>query len=254
MTETTRNPEPKVNTTPMKNGNENDPRKCAKCGKPIEGDDETNLMNLLGVLQSHGITSPLSIICNTCADNAAALDKLAQGAARRDYWRAICPPLYQATSLDHPLMPPPAKRTSILTWPFGPKGLLVHGQTRRCKTRLLWLLLRRIIAEGHTVRAVTAHEFAMTCSDAAANGRASEWFRSMTQPDVLFIDDLGKEKLTERVESDLFAVIEHRTSHGRPILTTINAKNGKEMQKKFTPDRGAPIVERLREFCHIVAL
>jgi len=66
--------------------------------------------------------------------------------------------------------------------------------------------------------------------------------------DVLFFDDFGKMKFTERVESELFAVIEKRTANCLPLILTTNF-TGETLEERMTLDRGVPLVRRLREFC-----
>jgi DNA replication protein DnaC len=72
------------------------------------------------------------------------------------------------------------------------------------------------------------------------------------EADVLFLDDVGQAKYTERVQSELYRLIEHRTSNGKPFLWTSNY-DAKGLLKKF-PDRmrGKAILRRLKEFCMIV--
>ena len=71
--------------------------------------------------------------------------------------------------------------------------------------------------------------------------------------EILFIDDIGKEKYTERVESEFYDLIETRTAHMRPIIWTANA-NGVGLAAMMSPDRGEPILRRLREFTEIITL
>ena len=136
----------------------------------------------------------------------------------------------------------------------GKKGLIVHGPTRKGKTRMVWLLIKRLLAEGATVSAFTSGEFARKTAEAYSEGGSSprEWFKSVTSSDYLFIDDLGKCKLTERVESELFDVVEHVTSRSGKLLVTCNAV-GDELASRMSTDRGPAIVSRLREFCESVS-
>jgi DNA replication protein DnaC len=77
--------------------------------------------------------------------------------------------------------------------------------------------------------------------------------RRAHRAEILFIDDIGKEKYTERVESEFYDLIETRTAHLRPILWTANT-SGAGLEAMMSPDRGAPILRRLREFTEIITL
>jgi DNA replication protein DnaC len=64
---------------------------------------------------------------------------------------------------------------------------------------------------------------------------------------ALLIDDLGKERATERFEAELFSLIEFRTSTLRPTLYTSNLKLV-DLLQKFSPENGGGIIRRITEF------
>ena len=68
---------------------------------------------------------------------------------------------------------------------------------------------------------------------------------------ILFLDDLGKAKFTERVEMEFYDLIEFRAANKLPILFTANM-SGKQLTEALGEDRGEPIMRRLREFCDII--
>jgi len=69
----------------------------------------------------------------------------------------------------------------------------------------------------------------------------------------LFIDDWGKEKSTERWESDLFDILDYRFSWKKNTIFTMNT-TGHEILKKFIdPEAGQAIKRRMVEFCYAVA-
>lgn len=195
-------------------------------------------------------------VCNTCDEKHRSAAQQALHESRLTAWRALCPPIYQDTDINHPSMPIASKTTKVLNWQYGPLGITLHGRTRKGKTRLMWLLIKRLMVEdGKRVEACTAGQFADNCALVASLGseEAIQWKREMSVIDVLFIDDFGKFKLTERVEADLFEIMEQRTQNRKPLLLTTNF-DGKELLSKMSPDRGAPFVARLREFTTAVNL
>jgi DNA replication protein DnaC len=68
---------------------------------------------------------------------------------------------------------------------------------------------------------------------------------------ILLIDDIGKGKMTDRAEMELFDLLETRTSHKLPTIWTANAK-GDDLLRMMSEDRGEPIIRRLSEFSEIV--
>jgi DNA replication protein DnaC len=167
----------------------------------------------------------------------------------KSQWEAICPPLYRDTDVDR--LPQPATG-KVLSWEHNPKGLLIAGDTGKGKTRATYSLLRRLHFEGRTIAAFDAISFGHRCSTAFKDPeQGMKWIHNLCRADILFLDDFGKIKMTDRVESELFGLVELRVSHLKPIIVTTNA-SGATLEDMLSADRGAPLVRRLREFCTVV--
>lgn len=217
---------------------------CCHCGDPIAMPalDYANMEAIVNLLS--GLQPTICDKCDLQQQQSAEIQK-AQDRLRR--WDALCPPLYLDTDADKL---PEYQLKRVIKWQFGPRGLVLHGETRKGKSRCAWLLIRRLILEGVSVEAMTSDQFARDCAEAHGTGAdvATEWFARLAGRPVLFIDDLGKFKLTERVEAELFGIFDYRCTHLRPTIFTTNAV-GDILAKRMTPDRGAPFVARMREFC-----
>ena len=168
-------------------------------------------------------------------------------------WFNICPPLYRETdparlSVDSETL------DQILKWTPNPQGIGLTGTSGAGKTRAMFLLLKSLHFGGHRIVTTTAKRFEHWCHrmfDKDDEARLN--IRSARNAKILFIDDIGKEKYTERVESEFYDLIEHRTSNLLPILWTANA-TGQQLVKMMGEDRGTPIVRRLREFSTIISV
>ncbi len=164
-------------------------------------------------------------------------------------WLRICPPLYRETDVTKLNLD---RLNAVMKWEFGPKGLIVLGATGLQKTRCIYQLLSRLhFTEGRSVIALASHDFSRECAVRFGNNEGEEWISRLLAADVVFFDDLGKFKFTERIESELFGVIEGRIANLKPILATTNFK-GEDFAQKMSEDRGLPILRRLREFCDTV--
>jgi len=195
-------------------------------------------------------------VCNACDQKNRVAEADQAKKMRYKSFQSVCPAIYRDTDPNHPSMPPAEKLARILTWQVGPVGLILHGHSRTCKTRCAWLLIKKLIVDDcKSVVSMTSVEFADGCALAASTGADAyaAWKAWMNDADVLFIDDLGKNKMTERVEADLYDVIETRTSNRKPILFTTNFA-GKDLIHKFSEDRGKPIISRIREFTQSINL
>ena len=67
------------------------------------------------------------------------------------------------------------------------------------------------------------------------------------------IDDLGKGKMTDRAEAELYDLLEFRSSHKLPIIWTSNS-DARGLLSMFSADRGDAIIRRLAEFSNIIKL
>jgi DNA replication protein DnaC len=220
---------------------------CRQCGDPIQ--------NLGYDASSQAVRDLISVmgnpVCDTCNEKNIAAEDARRVADRLRRWTELCPPLYLDTD---PARLPQDKLKRVLAWQFAPRGLVLHGETRKGKSRCAWLLIRRLILEGVSVEAMTSDQFARDCAEAHGSSAetANEWFSRLAGRPILFIDDLGKFKLTERVEAELFGIFDYRCTHLRPTIFTTNAV-GQVLAARMTPDRGAPFIARIREFCEPIS-
>lgn len=198
-----------------------------------------------------------SKFCPACSE-ANRIDREAEEQrdalqAMQTEWETICPPLYRDTDRNE-LPISVATTLEVLDWQIGNKGIGLAGASGAGKTRLVFMLLKRLHFDGIRCRAMTAKRFENWCHrmfDKDDDARTQ--IVNAKSCKVLFIDDIGKEKYTERVESEFYDLIEHRTSHLLPILWTANA-SGDQLARMMGEDRGTPIVRRLREFSTVISV
>jgi DNA replication protein DnaC len=69
----------------------------------------------------------------------------------------------------------------------------------------------------------------------------------MTSVPVLFLDDLGKEKMTDRMASVLFALIDQRTQKKLPTIITTNLTGDTLLERFHDKEIGAAFVARLKD-------
>lgn len=236
------NPELSTPPSPM-------PHDCVKCGRTF----------LAVPLVFGSMAIYAKRYCDACIEAvelARAQERDRQEQQRlNEAWERICPPLFRDTD-DRRL---PCDREIIqrvLGWPYGSRGLLLHGETSTGKTRLVYHLLWRL--HHHERRKIaalsgTAFSHQVGALFGEGGGRGEAFIERLTQVDVLFIDDVGKGRLTERVEAEFFHVIDERSRQLRPTLLTTNL-NGEALATTWSSDRAEPLVRRLREFFDPVAV
>ena len=191
--------------------------------------------------------------CDACLPKPERIRVETEEVSREREWFGICPPLYHDSDPKLLKIEPDVLRR-VLEWQISPRGIGLSGVSGAGKTRAMFMLLRKFHFSGVRVRAFSAKKFERWChnlfdKDDDARIRVLE----AHQAAIVFIDDIGKEKYTERVESEFYDLIEDRTAHLRPILWTANA-SGDQLKRMLGEDRGAPIVRRLREFSEIISV
>ena len=169
-------------------------------------------------------------------------------ARRTKLFNAQCPPLYQQTDVARL---PKEKLAEVMKWKYGPRGLMLYGPSRRFKTRLVWTLLKRVLTEDRPEVAFMAFDCMSFEKDIMRHYQAEDehlWFDKVCAAPLLFFDDFGKIKLTERAEAELFGIVERRTANLLPIILTTNDDDA-TLVARMSDNRGIPLVQRLREFC-----
>lgn len=228
-------------------------RLCAKCSNEFIPHD----------VEFNGRMIFTQTSCDNCSELACKASEEAERVrvaevkkkAREDAFLAICPPLYRDTD---PELIHPRFREAAFTWTFNPQGAGFVGLAGRGKTRAAYILLNRMIMAGHRCFAITATSFAKICADQFSDDKnlkaqSANQLQECYKANVWFLDDLGKQRMTERGEMELYAVLEHRTANLLPTIWTANAKSALLVQM-FSEDRGEPIMRRLSQFSKIVAV
>jgi len=136
------------------------------------------------------------------------------------------------------------------------KGVGIVGASGERKTRAAILLLEKAFLGGSKTMFLPSQQFSRLISDQFSDDpkkklSADEGIYRAHSCDFLLIDDLGKGRMTDRAESDLYALLEDRTSWGRATIWTSNS-NARQLHGMFTPDRADAILRRLTEFSTIV--
>jgi DNA replication protein DnaC len=130
------------------------------------------------------------------------------------------------------------------------KGLLIHGTTRKGKTRTAWFIANRLWNENKFKnKYLFLTMFELEARLVASWGKES-WDKTMlhmTHIPFLFLDDLGKEKMTDRMASCLFALVDQRTMHKRPTIITTNLTGDTLLERFHDKETGAAFLARLKD-------
>ena len=176
-----------------------------------------------------------------------------EGRAARMEERAQLPPLYRDKSFENFCVPGPenpiARRelTSILLavknfvreFPNESRpGLLLVGEPGTGKTHLAVAALRKIVEKGFECLFwdyQTLLNSIRAGFDASSNSSDREAYRAALDTEVLLLDDLGAQRVTDWVEDTVTSIITHRCNHRKALIATTNLPD---------PDAGSSYIQR----------
>lgn len=220
---------------------------CASCGISFQ---ET-------VYRWNGRVLPSSHLCADCYEKQCHQEELERERQRQDeILKEKIPPLYLQTNRSR-MDPKLIKVVDGFVLNSG-QGLFISGDFGKQKTRACALLLERYCRAGYLIRMIQSTVLAKhvveqfsDCEQTREN--AKKTLRVCRNVDVLLIDDLGKERPTERFEIELLELIESRVSRLMPALYTSNLKII-DLLKRFSPEQGGGIIRRITEFSRCISV
>lgn len=217
------------------------------------------------------LAASIPFTCSACtaaseeSERKAARDSIRR--RREETWQRVVPKKYRETDIDHADFRRPLWN-QLRSLPLH-ESLGLIGPAGRCKTRLLALIAKRAIAADLSVSWCPANSFQWAASrefDKEDGHDARQYLKEWQRADITILDDLGKHRWTDCVESAFFGMIEHRASTGKtthwsmnpepadvPTLPTLLAEDAASvLARALDPDgkasarpRFAPIVSRL---------
>jgi DNA replication protein DnaC len=139
-------------------------------------------------------------------------------------------------------------------------GLLLHGTTGIGKTRGIWAIICRLWAEEAlkdkqlNFQFLTMRKLETTIESGFKDQKHGTAIDQLISLPFLILDDFGKERLTQRMASDLFAIIDERSTARRATIISTNF-NGSTLLERFDPrdkETGVALIRRLKDYYRMV--
>ena len=145
------------------------------------------------------------------------------------------------------------------------KGVLLTGEPGRGKTHLIVALLKMLIAKGANGLFVDYQELLkriQSSYDSTTLTAEHRVIRPVLDTEVVVIDDLGANRITDWVEDTINYILNHRYNEKKPTLLTANlreermsgTKGNRETHATFQERLGARVTSRLHEMCRVVEI
>lgn len=148
-------------------------------------------------------------------------------------------------------LPPKARQKLRALDDWSPEhgtSLIFYGDTRTGKTRAMFEILKREWDRKTHPTFYTATALARAINQSFEDRNHSRLIDRLIRCPLLALDDVGKERMTSRMQTDLFEIIDARTAAGRPTIMTTNFTGDSIHTRLEDSDTRAPLVARLREF------
>ena len=159
-----------------------------------------------------------------------------------------CPKIHQQDILTAPCGEEKVKK--LLENPS--KSLLLYGMPRTGKSTLAWYICGIRWKEYKEVKVYESWRLSSEISSAYKNGVEQEFFKSFNETDVLFVDDLGRGRFTDRVGEGLFWLIERFMKKEKQLIFTTNLDSSGLIERFSDKVTGKAVLARLKEYCLVM--
>lgn len=146
-----------------------------------------------------------------------------------------------------------AAKTFAACFPNVNEGLLIYGPVGVGKTHLAAAIVNELLQKFYSVLFGDVVDIFLWLKERRTELTEQEKVRLVTEEiDLLVIDDLGKEKVTEYTGMMLYSIINKLYKENKPVVVTTNFTSA-ELRENLG-HRGEAIISRLSQMCKVVAV
>lgn len=177
------------------------------------------------LLQDH-IQKHLSGIIHQSGQGSSFAKEIQRASMNETNFFSMCvPKKYQDAEIDLLDKQEEDLRQLGREWARNPTSIFIYGDKGTGKTRFCFALLREMFRSCPRLiwpRYYTSPDLDSKLHKAIMEGGDSHMVDMLSEEDLLFIDDFGRETKTERVKRQYFEILNNRYANERPTILTSN--------------------------------
>lgn len=195
--------------------------------------------------------------CPDCLKIREAQEAENEVKKENDQWIKICPPRYldaTAAKLSANTGVNIEVYNQIISHKYSPEGLLLWGESGVGKTVSMWLLMKKFFDEGRKIKCFDSR-FSNWLGYLYKTDSANAYLEmeKVYRCDVLFLDELSqKGRVSERLETELFNIVDYREKWLLPIFATDNLNSAGITDKLSSNELAEAFLNRVKRTCRII--
>ncbi len=141
------------------------------------------------------------------------------------FFNHCCPKKYQFASIDLLDKQSESLKQFGREWAKDPYSLFIYGNVGSGKTRYAFALIREMFKRCPRViwpRYYTSPGIDSMLHEAIMSGGDKYILDNLKKEDLLFVDDFGRETISDRTKRQFFEIIDYRFSQELPTIITSN--------------------------------
>ena len=184
-----------------------------------------------------------------------------QNAAKRQFNMAKIPPMYVGKTFEDYQID--AGNKNAVGWARRFEPMYLFGEPGTGKTFLAAIMAQELLKQGKSVifgDVPTLLDQLKGTFDKDSEATLEQLMKTLSEVDVLILDDLGTETPTEWAVERLYLIINNRYNAGKSVIVTSNYAPDAAKQRLNRPKNapegvtGSRIISRLSQICRIVKI
>lgn len=214
---------------------------CNHCEKPVE-------------IEQYLIDHWGGVSCNACCDAYDARQGVVDDSKYKMLLRDLIPPIYEDFNASKYPQESMENLRKVVSWKPGSQGMYIMGDTRKGKTRAVMELVKRLVNDMKVddITIIWMGELKDKITDLANERNRLAYKNELKNTNILIMDDIFNDSMTEGLGSFIFSVMDHRLNYKKPTIISSNLTGSMVKDLGSEKHRANAMYQRIKESCEVV--